>query len=67
MTIIILGWGCHLVPAVYSAGPQGRVLGPGQRWGSACPPEAEKPRGHLGAKAVLEGECGCSGNLEGPS
>lgn len=33
--------------------------------GSALSPEAEKPRGHLGAKALLEGSVGALGTWRG--
>lgn len=55
MSIPLFWAGCHLVPSVYPAeAPGGRVLGPGQGWAALCP-RRQKPRGHLGAKAVFEG------------
>lgn len=64
MTIIILGWlspsACCVSCRAPGAGP-----GAGAEMGSALSLEAEKPRGHLGAKAVFEGSVGALGTWRG--
>ena len=39
--------------------------GAGAKMGSGQSPEAQKPRGHLGAKALLEGSVGALGTWKG--
>lgn len=64
MTVIFLGWlsprACFVSCRFPGEGP-----GAGAKMGSGPSPEAEKPRGHLGAKALLEGSVGALGTWKG--